>query len=264
MTAAKQIVLPAREEMFARHFGICGDITHAYQLAFPEEQATATQAYRKGRDMLRNQGVKARAREVRAEALPTIQEMARAIAQHDLDVLNAPRDLVQHLRGACRYCYGVGHRYQWMEHEYMDKLAEAEHHNKTKGRGVAEMAYPDPLGGFGYDEAAPPVATCPACKGRGTGRTFVRDTSELSPEQEAAFEGLEITASGGLKALFGSKADAKNRLMKLLGLGSETVRILHPEEGKGDAPQFPDDPQAAADMYRDFIAGRLTGPSDGG
>jgi hypothetical protein len=49
-----------------------------------------------------------------------------------------------------------------------------------------------------------------------------------------------------------------------LGLGSETVRVLHPD-GKGgdDAPAIPDDPVKAADMYRDFIAGRLTGPSDG-
>lgn len=249
--------------MFARHYAITGDIAPAYWAAFPEENAPRAKAYQKGWDMLQNQGVKARARALRDEAALDILATTRALAAHFLDVLQAPRDVVQHRRGACRYCYGAEHRHQWREHEYMDRLAEVEHHNKAKSRGATELAYPDPLGGFGYDETAQPVEDCPACKGRGVGYTYIKDTTALSPEEEAAFEGIEISAQG-MKAKYASKSEAAAALMKLYGLGAENVRVLFKDVDGGDAPTFPDDPQAAADMYRDFIAGRLTGPSDGG
>lgn len=258
-----RIALSARQEMFARHFAITGEIAPAYQAAFPEENATHATAYKKGREMLQSQGVKGRARALRDEAALDILATTRALAAHFLDVLQAPRDVIQHRRGACRYCYGAEHRYQWREHEYMDRLAEVEHHNKAKSRGAQELAFPDPAGGFGYDETAQPVETCPACKGRGVGYTYVKDTTELTPEEEAAFEGIELSAQG-MKAKYASKSEAAQALMKLYGLGAENVRVLFKDVGEGDAPQFPDDPQQAADMYRDFIAGRLTGPSEGG
>lgn len=249
--------------MFARHFAITGEIAPAYQAAFPEEGASHALAYKKGREMLQSQGVKGRARALRDEAALDILSTTRALASHFLDVLQAPRDVVQHRRGACRYCHGAGHRYQWREHEYLERLDEVEHHNNTKGRGAAELMLPDPMGGFGYDEAAPPAPDCPNCKGRGVGYTYVKDTTELTPEEEAAFEGIEVSAQG-LKAKYASKADAAAALMKLYGLGAENVRVLFKDVDGGEAPKFPDDPQQAADMYRDFIAGRLTGSSEGG
>jgi phage terminase small subunit len=249
--------------MFARHFALRGEIAPAYQEAFPEEAASHALAYKKGREILQSQGVKARARALRDEAALDVMTATRAIAAHFLDVLSAPRDIVQHRRGACRYCHGDGHRYQWREHEYLERLDEVEHHNKTKSRGAAEMMLPDPQGGFGYDEAAPPAPDCPNCKGRGVGYTYVKDTTELSPEEEAAFEGIEVSAQG-LKAKYASKAEAAQALMKLYGLGAENIRVLFKDVDGGEAPAIPDDPVKAADMYRDFIAGRLTGPSDGG
>lgn len=254
--------LSARQELFARHYAMTGEIAPAYQAAFPEEGASYRQAYAKGHKLLQAQGVKARARELRDVAALDVLDATRALAAHFIAVLTAPRDVVQHRRGACRYCYGDQHRYQWREHEYMDRLSEVEHHNKTKGRGAAEMAFPDPAGGFGYDETLPPVEDCPACGGKGTGYTYVKDTTELTPEEEAAFEGIEVSAQG-LKAKYASRSEAALGLMKLYGLGAENVRLLFKDVDAKPAPQMPDDPQKAADVYRDFMAGKLlTGPSD--
>lgn len=239
-----------------------GEIAPAYQAAFPEEGASHRVAYSKGHKILNSQGVKARARALRDDAAMDVLDATRALAAHFIAVLSAPRDVVQHRRGACRYCYGDGHRYQWREHEYLDRLDEVEHHNKTKSRGAAELMLPDPQGGFGYDEALPPVEDCPACKGRGVGYTYVKDTTELTPEEEAAFEGIEVSAQG-LKAKYASRSEAAAGLMKLYGLGADNVRVLFKDVDKGEAPEMPRDPQKAADVYRDFMAGRLTGPSDG-
>lgn len=255
--------LTARQEMFARSFGQLGEIAPAYLNAFPEEGASKAQAYKRGWDMLQSQGVKARARQWRDEIAMDALAATRALASYYADVLTAPRDVVQHRRGACRYCYGVGGRYQWRMHEYLERLDEVEHHNKSKARGAPELALPDPLGGFGYDDGAPPNEGCEACKGRGVGVTFVKDTSSLSPEEEAAFEGIEITANGGLKAKYVGKSEAAAGLMKLYGLGAENVRMLVKDVDK-EAPDIPDDPMKAAEVYRDFMAGRLTAPSEGG
>lgn len=255
--------LPARSEMFARAYGQLGEIVPAYQQAFPEEGLTNAQAYKRGWKMLQGQGVKARAQEWRNEIALDMADATRALAAFYLDVLKSPRDVVQHRRGACRYCYGAGGRYQWREHEYLERLDEVEHHNKVKARGAPEMALPDPMGGFGFDEQAPPNESCEACKGRGVGVTFVKDTSSLSPEEEAAFEGIELTANGGLKAKYVGRAEAAAGLMKLYGIGAENVRLLTKDMDKG-APDIPDDPMKAAEVYRDFMAGRLTGPSEGG
>lgn len=259
-----RLALSARQELFSRHFALLGEIVPAYQAAFPEEGATHRQAYDRGWNMLQSQGVKARARALRDEAALDILSAVRVIAAHYQDVLTAPRDVIQHRRGACRYCYGVGHRYHWREHEYLERLDEVEHHNKAKARGAAELMLPDPMGGFGYDEAAPPVPDCPNCKGRGVGYTYVKDTSALAPDEEAAFEGIELSANG-LKAKYASKSEAAAGLMKLYGLGAENVRMLvkNVDGDDAEAPAFSDDPTEAANTYRDFIAGRLTGPSDG-
>lgn len=257
-----RLALSARQEIFARHFALVGEIAPAYQAAFPEENATHRQAYDRGWNMLQSQGVKARARALREEAALDILTATRILAAHFVDVLQAPRDIVQHRRGACRYCYGEGHRYQWKESEYLARLDEVEHHNKTKSRGAAELMLPDPAGGFGYDEAQPPHPDCPNCKGRGVGFTYVKDTTALSPEEEAAFEGIEVSAQG-LKAKYASKSEAAAALMKLYGLGAENVRVLFKDVDAGGAPpSLPQDPMKAADVYRDFISGRLTAPSD--
>lgn len=258
-----RLTLPARNEMFARAYGQLGEIVPAYRHAFPEEEITNALAYQRGWKMLQGQGVKARARQWRDEIALDMAEATRALAGFYLDVMNAPRDVVQHRRGACRYCYGVGGRYQWRMHEYLERLDEVEHHNKAKARGAPELALPDPLGGFGYDEGAEPNGNCEACKGRGVGVTFVKDTSALSPEEEAAFEGIELTANGGLKAKYVGRAEAAAGLMKLYGLGAENVRMLV-KDVSSEAPEIPDDPMKAAEVYRDFMAGRLTAPSEGG
>lgn len=66
--------------------------------------------------------------------------------------------LSQYRRGACRYCWGFGHHYQWRDAvEFEEETAKAE------GREGARQ--PDDTGGYGYDHTREPNPECPRCNG---------------------------------------------------------------------------------------------------
>lgn len=69
--------------------------------------------------------------------------------------------LSQYRRGACRYCWGFGHQYQWRDMvEFEEKRLEA---LERKSREPADV------GGYGYDHNREPNPACPRCNGDGIG-----------------------------------------------------------------------------------------------
>jgi len=69
-------------------------------------------------------------------------------------------ELSQYRRGACRYCWGFGHHYQWRDAvEFDEKLA------KVEGREGARQ--PEDTGDYGYDHSKEPNHECPRCNGDG-------------------------------------------------------------------------------------------------
>ncbi len=70
--------------------------------------------------------------------------------------------LSQYRRGACRYCWGFGHQYQWRDMvEFEEKRLEA---LERKSREPADV------GGYGYDHNREPNPACPRCNGDGIGQ----------------------------------------------------------------------------------------------
>lgn len=156
-----------------------------------------------------------------------------------------PAEITAWAIGACRYCHGDGHLYQWREHEYMRALEEAE---QTKGAPL-----PDIGGGFGYDATRPPVDDCPNCHGRGIGRTDIADTSKLSPMARAAFEGIKETRNG-IEIKMADKDKAAENFAKLSGFDVVQVRMLAdklPEEA--ELATLARDPMAAAAAYKRML-----------
>ncbi|PHZ53069.1 hypothetical protein CK478_02385 [Enterobacter hormaechei] len=67
--------------------------------------------------------------------------------------------LSQYRRGACRYCWGFGHQYQWRDMvEFEEKRLEA---LERKSREPADV------GGYSYDHNREPNPACPRCNGDG-------------------------------------------------------------------------------------------------
>ncbi|HGH4650495.1 terminase small subunit [Enterobacter cloacae subsp. cloacae] len=117
--------------------------------------------------------------------------------------------LSQYRRGACRYCWGFGHQYQWRDAvEFEEKLAEA---LAKKGKE------PNDRGGYGYDHTREPNPGCPRCNGDGIGQPYFTDTRKLSPVAALAYSGVKL-GKNGVEITAISRERMYEAVMKRLGL----------------------------------------------
>ncbi len=80
--------------------------------------------------------------------------------------------LSQYRRGACRYCWGFGHHYQWRDAvEFEEKRLEAFERDRRE---------PEDSGGYGYDHNREPNPECPRCNGDGIGQHYFPDIRRLT------------------------------------------------------------------------------------
>lgn len=142
------------------------------------------------------------------------------------NVLNAdPRNIVEHHRGACRYCHGVEHEYQFRPQEMRDaraKFANSEY-------GIAGLLF-DEQGGLGYDSRKEPHADCPECEGQGIEVLIAHDTRLLSKEDAALFDGIE-PGKHGTKFKLRSRDAARDLAARVLGMNKSEL-ILTPGKAK--------------------------------
>ncbi|MFP2201224.1 terminase small subunit [Enterobacter ludwigii] len=117
--------------------------------------------------------------------------------------------LSQYRRGACRYCWGFGHHYQWRDAvEFEEKRLEAlERKNRE----------PVDVGGYGYDHNREPNPECPRCNGDGIGQPYFADTRKLSPDAALAYSGVKV-GKNGVEITAISREKMFEAVMKRLGL----------------------------------------------
>ncbi|MNZ42636.1 Terminase small subunit [compost metagenome] len=118
--------------------------------------------------------------------------------------------LSQYRRGACRYCWGFGHHYQWRDAvEFNEELA------KVEGREGARQ--PEDTGGYGYDHNKEPNPECPRCNGDGIGQPYFPDTRKLPSISRLAYSGVKV-GKNGVEITAISRARMFEAVMKRLGL----------------------------------------------
>ncbi|HFJ4337611.1 TPA: terminase small subunit [Enterobacter hormaechei] len=118
--------------------------------------------------------------------------------------------LSQYRRGACRYCWGFGHHYQWRDAVEFDEETA-----KVEGREGARL--PQDTGGYGYDHNREPNPECPRCNGDGIGQPFFADTRKLSPDAALAYSGVKL-GKNGVEITAISRERMFEAVMKRLGL----------------------------------------------
>lgn len=102
--------------------------------------------------------------------------------------------ITEYVVGACRYCHGIEHRYQWRTpREFSDAVEDFM--NKTEAYQTTHSP-PDNEGGYGYRFTLLPHPDCPECDGRGVAQVRFKDTRLMTPDERKLFAGVKQTQHG--------------------------------------------------------------------
>lgn len=164
-----------------------------------------------GRQLIANPNVaQAIAQQQKASIARTLADSDKVLAQMwQLATFDA-NQLSQYRRGACRYCWGFGHHYQWRDAVEFDEETA-----KTEGREGARQ--PEDTGGYGYDHNREPNPECPRCNGDGIGQPYFPDTRKLPAVSRLAYSGVKV-GKNGVEITAISRERMFEAVMKRLGL----------------------------------------------
>lgn len=208
------------EETFARLFVSYNNATRAYveAAAFQGPRHIArTHAW----EMSNKPHVRRRVREYEsAAAAATVIDYA-AILDHDRAVVEGYKyadQVTQYLHQCCRYCHGVGHKYQWADfEEYLDALRRVDEANAQRREfKQRELPMPSDEGQYGFMPTTEPNLFCPRCEGRGTSVAVIADTTALEGPARVIVKGIKMTATG-TEVLLHDVDKAKERLLRAGG-----------------------------------------------
>lgn len=139
-------------------------------------------------------------------AIPALE--ARIKEMRELEAADA-RELTGLHWGACRYCYGLDHHYQWSDDlEYAQACDE-----QVKLR----QPLPDMSGGFGFNPTRNPAEDCTRCYGVGVSRPYVADTRNLSRAAARLYKGIKIKGNGDIEILLHDQQKATDMLNRIQG-----------------------------------------------
>src|SRR5688572_9993360 len=120
--------LTSKQELFARAYAQGCSVAEAYRFAYDVGDDTAPATIRNnGYKVLNHPRVATRVRELlEAAGARTVQSTGYLIRELEEMVAADLNELMQLVVGACRHCYGDGHKYQWRnEDEYTDACVKA-------------------------------------------------------------------------------------------------------------------------------------------
>lgn len=163
-----------------------------------------------GRQLIANPNVaQSIAQQQKASIARTLGSADEVLAQMwQLATFDA-NQLSQYRRGACRYCWGFGHHYQWRDAvEFEEKRLEAVERDRRE---------PEDSGGYGYDHNREPNPECPRCNGDGIGQPYFPDTRKLPAVSRLAYSGVKV-GKNGVEITAISRERMFEAVMKRLGL----------------------------------------------
>jgi len=118
--------------------------------------------------------------------------------------------------GACRYCWGFDHQYQYTQDECRRALRK--HTADQLKRQPHERVPFDDLGGEGFDRTKKPHPYCPECHGVGKNYPMVIDAEKLTPGQRASIDAITIQKDGSVTLKMRDRSRAMENLQSLMGM----------------------------------------------
>jgi len=202
-----------RRVAFVRHYLIHQNASRAYREAgYQDGPGTRQSAYR----LLTSAYIQARVSEERQKLLAALDVKVKDIMRRYRDIAFSDiSNIVGCHYGACRYCHGNAHDYQWRTpREFQESLQETSQKLDENSRKPECKAEPE--GGYGYDANVLPDTDCPMCDGDGIPFVKFKDTRLLTDAERAVFAGVKETPNG-IHYRFHDQLAALKDLAKRLG-----------------------------------------------
>ena len=186
----------------------------AYRKAFPRSQKWKdTAVWSAASKLALSPEVSVRVSEILRTAAAANEVTQADALRGYLNILRAdPRKLIGYHRDNCRYCHGIGHRYQFTASE----MEDAERNHAAALSDNPRLGEFDTKGGIGFDRTARPNPDCPECRGEGVGRVVLGDTREFGEPERALYAGVKI-GKGTIEVLMHDKMAALNQLARHVG-----------------------------------------------
>lgn len=183
---------------------------------------------------------------MRQAAFDTIVTI-RELLQLEWDIATAdPNEIAYVAKRACRYCYGLDNRYQWVDiDEHFDACVKALDEGK-KG--------PSNAGGFGFIRGREPADNCPQCLGLGIDETVVNDTRKLTGKARKLYKGLDYK-NGQWVVQMHDQHKAREQVGRMLGAFKDGGLDMRTPAEKAQGDKIPDgaSEQEAARAYLGFL-----------
>lgn len=233
--------LRVEEDIFARTFVLRSNATAAYIAAHPGCEATMQRHVIRQRayEMAHSPAVLAKVREYESAAAAATVIDVQAILEADRAIVQGyafADEITQHIKTCCRYCRGVGHKYQWVDIcEYLEALNKAEEENELRRvKKQRELPLPTDEGGYDFNSRNEPSITCPNCEGFGIERTIFADTTKLEGPARAIVKGIKTT-NNGIEILMHDVDKAKERLLRAAGAFGDDAASVAGAAARGAA-----------------------------
>jgi phage terminase small subunit len=198
-----------RRESFIRHYLLHQNAAQAYREAgFKDGPGTRQSAHR----LLTSAYIQSRLAEERQKLLDALDVKIEDLLRRFRDIAFADiAEIVGCHYGACRYCHGIDHAFQWR--------TRAEYLRSGENKGALYRGLLESEGGFGFDASRLPHPDCPMCDGRGILHVHLKDTRLLTNSERAVIAGVEQTARG-VCYRFHDRLAALKELAKRLGFNN--------------------------------------------
>ena len=226
ITVAMTVLKNIRHEKFAQLVASDRRPSVAYAWARAGDGTDPTDADAVGATRwISNANIADRIKELREQAAEKAEwTIADAITEF-LQIASADvNELIGTRIGACRFCHGDNHLYQWKEREFLEACQRAEQADPPE-------PLPDIAGGFGYRRTAAPHPSCPECEGEGVMRVVPQDSRNLSPAAKMIYEGVKKTRDG-FEIKIADRHKARENAARILGAFVDRKEL----SGPGGAP----------------------------
>lgn len=244
-----------RRERFIRQFLVHQNAARAYREAgYRDGPGTRQSAHR----LLTSAYIQGRLEEERQRLLEALDVTVDDVVGRFRDIAFADIACIVGLHvEACRFCYGIGHAYQWRTpREYHLSRKETRADFASVNSKEAEVL---PEGGYGYDASLPPNQDCPECGGDGIPRIVFKDTRLFTDSERAVFAGA-VETRYGVTYRFHDRMSALKELAKRIGFyeskanpnGNAVAPLISELQSRGQVQRMPlcDDQNLLSDQLQ--------------